>query len=79
MILEKAKLRKNGIKLKDLKHYSVNELCEILNISKIRASEIYALTEFQTVPSTGIKFAHDLVLLGYYSLNELKDKKMEQA
>ena len=72
--LEKARLRKNGVKLKDLKNYSVNELCSILNTSKIRANKIYALTEFQTVPSIGSKFAHDLLSLGYYSLDELKEK-----
>jgi Pathogenicity locus len=32
------------------------------------------LAEFQTVPSVGIKFAEDLVFLGYYSLSELKNK-----
>ena len=34
----------------------------------------YGATEFQTVTSVGIKFAEDLVFLGYYSLSDLKDK-----
>lgn len=72
--LEKAKLRKSGIKLKDLNRCSVDQLRGILNTSGIRASEIFALTEFQTIPSVGIKFAHDLLSLGYYSIDELKDK-----
>lgn len=32
------------------------------------------MAEFQSVPSIGIKFAHDLISLGYYSLDELKNK-----
>jgi hypothetical protein len=71
---EKARLRKKGVKLKDLKNYPVQALCEIMDIPRIRAMEIYALTEFQAVPSIGIKFAHDLISLGYYTLDELKDK-----
>ena len=71
---EKAQLKKAGIKLKDLKKFSVEALCEILNTSKIRASEICALNEFQSVPSIGIKFAQDLISMGYYSLDELKNE-----
>ena len=71
---EKAQLKKAGIKLKDLKNFSVEALCEILNTSKIRASEICALNEFQSVPSIGIKFAQDLISMGYYSLDELKNE-----
>ena len=71
---EKAQLKKAGIKLKDLKNYSVESLCEILGASKIRAQEIRALTEFQSVPSVGIKFAQDLISMGYYSLDALKEK-----
>jgi AraC-like DNA-binding protein len=36
--------------------------------------EIKALAEFQSVPSIGPRFAHDLISLGYYSLNDLKKK-----
>ena len=36
--------------------------------------EICALIEFQTVPSVGIKFAEDLVFLGYYSIDALEDQ-----
>jgi AraC-like DNA-binding protein len=49
-----------------------------LNTSRIRAMELIALSEFQSVPSIGIKFAHDLISLGYYSLNELKNKRPEK-
>jgi Pathogenicity locus len=44
---------------------------KIANILDFATDE---LAEFQTIPSIGIKFAEDLVFLGYYSLNELKNK-----
>ena len=71
---EKANLRKNKIKITDILDFATDELEVLLNATTERAKEIYALAEFQTVPSVGIKFAEDLVFLGYYSLNELKNK-----
>ena len=71
---EKKTLRRNGITLKDIPDSPVSRLQFALGGSVIRAMEIKALTEFQSLPSIGPKFAHDLVLLGYYSLEELKDK-----
>ena len=72
--VEKANLRKNKIKIIDILDFATDELEVLLNVTTERAKEIYALAEFQTVPSVGIKFAEDLVFLGYYSLNELKNK-----
>jgi Pathogenicity locus len=72
--VEKANLRKNKIKIADILDFATDELEVLLNATTLRAKEIYALAEFQTVPSVGIKFAEDLVFLGYYSLNELKNK-----
>lgn len=72
--LEKASLRKNKIKMAAVLDFSIDELEVLLNATSERAKEISALAEFQTVPSVGIKFAEDLVFLGYYSLNELKQK-----
>lgn len=72
--VEKSKLRKNKIKIANLLDFAADELQVLLNTTTERAREIYALAEFQTVPSIGIKFAQDIVFLGYYSLNELKDK-----
>jgi Pathogenicity locus len=72
--IEKANLRKNKIKIADILDFARDELEVLLNASAERAKEIYALAEFQTVPSVGIKFAEDLVFLGYYSLNDLKNK-----
>jgi hypothetical protein len=72
--IEKANLRKNKIKIANILDFATDELKVFLNSTTERAKEIYALAEFQTVPSIGIKFAEDLVFLGYYSLNELKNK-----
>jgi hypothetical protein len=72
--VEKANLRKNKIKITDILAFATDELEVLLNATTERAKEICALAEFQTVPSIGIKFAEDLVFLGYYSLNELKNK-----
>ncbi len=72
--VEKAALRKNKIKIANVLDFAIDELEVLLNATPERAKEIYALAEFQTVPSVGIKFAEDLVFLGYYSLNELKNK-----
>jgi Pathogenicity locus len=72
--IEKANLRKNKIKIANILDFARDELEVLLNATTERAKEIYALAEFQTVPSVGIKFAEDLVFLGYYSLNELKQK-----
>ncbi|RIW17407.1 Pathogenicity locus [Algoriphagus lacus] len=72
--VEKANLRKHKIKIAKVLDFAADELEVLLNVTPERAKEIYALAEFQTVPSVGIKFAEDLVFLGYYSLNELKQK-----
>jgi len=72
--VEKANLRKNKIKITAIPEFAIDELGVLLNATPERAKEVYALAEFQTVPSVGIKFAEDLVFLGYYSLDELKNK-----
>ncbi len=36
--------------------------------------ELRALSEFQSIPSIGIRFAHDLISLGLYSLADVKGK-----
>jgi len=72
--IEKVHLRKNKIKIADILDFATDELEVLLKSTAERAKEIYALAEFQTVPSVGIKFAEDLVFLGYFSLNELKQK-----
>lgn len=73
-ILEKRKLRANKVKLSEIHHHSVENLRAILGISKIRAMELKALSEFQTVPSIGNRFAQDLISLGLYSIKDLNGK-----
>lgn len=72
--LEKARLKQNKLKIAGILNYTVDELEVLLNTTFERARELHALAEFQTVPSVGIKFAEDLVFMGYYSLAELKGK-----
>ncbi|HEY1872018.1 MAG TPA: helix-hairpin-helix domain-containing protein [Chitinophagaceae bacterium] len=71
---EKKLLRFRDIKINEIVDFPIDKLRSALNSSKIRAMEIKALAEFQSIPSIGIKFAHDLITLGYYSLDELKTK-----
>ena len=72
--VEKQLLKHNKIKLSDITDYAVDELEVILGVSFERAREIYAFVEFQSIPSVGIRFAEDLVSLGYFSIDELKGK-----
>jgi AraC-like DNA-binding protein len=74
LVSEKKKLRANKVKLSEIHLHSAENLRAILGISKIRAMELKALSEFQTIPSIGIRFAMDLISLGYYSIQELKGK-----
>ncbi len=71
---EKKGLRTHKIKAKEIHHHTVASLQLLLNVSKIRAMELYALSEFQSLPSIGIRFAQDLISMGYYSLKDLKKK-----
>ena len=71
---ETKRLRAYKIKHAEVSEYLVDDLSALMNVHATRAKEIYALAVFQSVPSVGIKFAQDLISLGYYSLDELKDK-----
>ena len=71
---ERRKLRAHKIRLKEVHHHTVKQLQAMLDISKLRAMEFYALSEFQSLPSVGIRFAYDLIGMGFYSLKELKNK-----
>ncbi|HTJ52960.1 MAG TPA: helix-hairpin-helix domain-containing protein [Cyclobacteriaceae bacterium] len=71
---EIKKLRGLKIKKGEIHLHKVEELQKLLNTSKIRAMELFALSQFQSLPSVGIRFAHDLIGMGYYSLNDLKRK-----
>lgn len=71
---EKSLLRKRRMKKADLLDLAPDELEVILEVSTQRARDIYALVEFQQIPSIGIRFAEDLIFLGYQSLESLKGK-----
>lgn len=71
---ERKNLRKHKVKISEIINYSLDELEMILEVGTYRAKELRALAEFQTIPSIGIKFAEDLVFLGFFSIDELKDK-----
>ena len=72
---EKLLLKQKGITQKALMDYAIDEIVHALNSSPQRAKVLQALFEFQQVPSIGIRFAHDLIFLGYHTLAELKDKQ----
>ena len=71
---ERKNLRKNKIKKSEILDLGSDELEVLLGISEDKAKEIYALADFQRIPSVGIKFAKDLVFLGYYSVEQLVAK-----
>src|SRR5882762_725566 len=71
---EKDKLKRSKVSVKDIRNYTVDELEVLLGASAKRAKEVHALAEFQTIQSVGIRFAEDLISLGYYSVDELKGK-----
>lgn len=56
----------------DIAAYSAGQLCEWLQTDMSRARELHALAVFQNIPSIGLKFAEDLVEMGFYALDELK-------
>jgi hypothetical protein len=71
---ERQKLRKAKIKISEILDLAADELEIVLSATHERVKIIQALAEFQTAPSVGIKFAEDLIFMGYYSLEDLKEK-----
>lgn|SRR5690625_4230062 len=71
---EKQSLKENKLKIRDMIQLTPEFISEFLGITTQRANELKVLVEFQSIPSIGYKFASKLVLLEYYSLDELKDK-----
>ncbi|MDQ0218789.1 Pathogenicity locus [Peribacillus cavernae] len=70
---ERSRLRACKIKLKQIAYMDVSELSQCLQSPK-RAQFLYAMAQFQAVPSIGPKLAHLVIQLGYYSLEEIKDE-----
>jgi hypothetical protein len=73
-VTEKQRLKQSGLKVSRLNEYAVDEIGILLNADQQRAKEICALIAFQSIPSIGPKFAHDLISLGYYSIDDLLGK-----
>ncbi len=71
---ERKRLRNAKIKISEILDLAPDELEVVLGASEDRVKTIRALAEFQTVPSIGIKFAEDLIFMGYYALEDLKEK-----
>jgi hypothetical protein len=72
---EKRTLKRKKMRQSDILALAIAEIEIALEVSFARAREIHALAEFQTLPSVGIKFAEDLIFLGYYALSELKSQE----
>jgi len=47
----------------------------MLQVSEKRAKELWALADFQRIPTIGVEFAKDLVFLGYNHISVLKEKE----
>lgn len=71
---ERSSLRSHKIKISQILDYGADELEVLLGVSEQRAREVYALADFQRIPTVGIRFAEDLFFLGYCRIDELKGK-----
>ncbi|QXV63974.1 Pathogenicity locus [Mucilaginibacter sp. 21P] len=74
-VAEKQHLREQKISLKILSGYAIDEIASILQASPERAKELHALHEFQSIPSLGVGFAKELILQGYFSIEQLRGKE----
>lgn len=71
---EKARIKAQKLKPLQLLDFATDEIEVLLEVPLERAIELKALVEFQTLDSVGIRFAQDLVFLGYFSVSELHGK-----
>ncbi|MBM7839649.1 hypothetical protein JOC54_002929 [Alkalihalobacillus xiaoxiensis] len=71
---ERKQLRKCKIKQSTIHLYTSAELAELIACDQIRAKELIAQAQFQQIPSIGPRFASSLIGLGYYSLDDLRDR-----
>lgn len=71
---EKRLFRKNGVRLSQVHLLGPVVIQEMLSCTKKRARELFAFSEFQSVPSVGPRFAQDLIGMGFYSLSDLRGK-----
>lgn len=71
---ERTNLRRLKVKLAKMADMEIASLKKCLGSSLERAKYLKALAEFQSVPSIGPKIAQGVVEMGYYSLDEVKNK-----
>jgi hypothetical protein len=71
---ERKNLRRKKVKISELLDFAVDEVEVLLDVSSERAKEVYALADFQRIPSLGFRSAEDLIFLGFHSVEELKGK-----
>lgn len=71
---ERTALRKEKIKVNDVANLKPETLRKRLNISLDRAKNLVAHAAFQRIPSIGPKLSASIIELGYFSLEDLKDK-----
>lgn len=71
---EKQLLKAKKVTQKHLQTLAADEIVHVLEASPARIKNLHALVEFQRLPSVGIEFARDLILMGYHSLAEVKNK-----
>jgi Pathogenicity locus len=75
---ERSSLRREKIRLKEIKHYSPEELGKRLGIPLERAHYLVGMCIFQQVPSIGPNMAHNVVEdLQFYTFEEIKVEKGE--
>lgn len=69
---EKTSLKAHKLRPLQLLDFASDEIEVLLGVPTERAMELRALVEFQTLDSVGIRFAQDLVFLGYFSIAALQ-------
>ncbi len=71
---EKTSMKAHKLRPLQLLDFATDEIEVLLGVPTERSRELRALVEFQTLDSVGIRFAQDLVFLGYFSVSELQGK-----
>ena len=71
---ERNSLRSHDFKISQLLDLILDELTVALRSTDVRTKKLNALASFQTIRSMGIRFAEDLLFLGYYFIAKLKEK-----
>lgn len=71
---ERARLRRQGIKLRDIAAMGAETLAAALEVPDDRAAMLWASAQFQRIPTVGPAAAQWLLDLGYRSLEALREE-----